>query len=141
MNKQDFATWLTNEIAGLTAPADPADTADYQDSAEAAGTIRKARHFAQALGYPDLIPACQTDAQSVPVARDILSRALAVVAPPDSGPLTVKQAAQRLGVSAKTLYRMVEQGKLHCQRTGRSIRFHLTDLQTQETTGYKYLQP
>jgi excisionase family DNA binding protein len=37
----------------------------------------------------------------------------------DDKPLTVKAAAERLGVSSDTIYGMVESGELPCQRIGK----------------------
>ena len=45
--------------------------------------------------------------------------------------LTVKQAADRLGVSARTVYDLVECGRLKCQRIGKgrgTIRIRPADL-------------
>lgn len=44
-------------------------------------------------------------------------------------PLTVKQAASRLGVSPETIYSLVESKKLRHQRVGRAIRIYPADLQ------------
>ena len=66
---------------------------------------------------------------SLPNARKILAKCLAVVDPPAAGPLTVKQAAERLGVSPKTIYDLVEKGRLRCIRIGRTIRIQPSDLE------------
>ncbi len=45
--------------------------------------------------------------------------------------LTVKEAADRLGVSAKTIYNWISEGRLKAQRLGgRSIRIDELDLYT-----------
>ena len=38
--------------------------------------------------------------------------------------LTPREVAERLRVSAQTVYRLVESGELHSKRIGRSIRIH-----------------
>ena len=53
---------------------------------------------------------------------------MAVIDPPNAGPLTVKEAAERLGVSPKTIYAMIASGKLIAQRIGRAIRIRPADL-------------
>jgi excisionase family DNA binding protein len=134
MNKHEFAQWLRTEIAELNAAApDPAICEG------AADVVREARRIAQSLGYPDLIPTCRTDFLALPVAREHLSRALAVMDPPTSGSLTVRQAAERLGVSPKTIYDLVEKGRIRCTRIGRAIRINPADLNTQERPKDKHL--
>ena len=86
---------------------------------------------------------CTVDQLAVSTARDTLSRALAAVDPPASGPLTVKQAAERLAVSPKTVYAMIEKGRLRCQRIGRAIRINPRDLDglnDTEAPRYKHLR-
>ena len=106
MNLHEFSKWLSAEITELTSP-EP----DLVICEDAADIIREARNIAQSLGYPDLIPPCTTRALALTTAHDILSRALATIDPPDSGPLTVKQVAKRFNVSTKTIYKMIEKGK------------------------------
>ena len=123
MNKHEFSKWLRAEIQDLYHP-DP-DLAVHED---AASVVQEARRIAQSLGCPDLVPPCK-DLIALPCARQILSKALAVVDPPASGPLTVKQAAARLGVPPKTVYDLVEKGRLRCIRIGRAIRIQPNDLE------------
>lgn len=136
-NLHDFSQWLQAEIVEL----DGSDALDICGGA--AVIVREARRIAQSLGYPDLVPRCTVDLLALSTARDILSRALAVIDPPNSGPLTVKQAAERLGVSPKTIYKLVASGKLRDQRIGRAIRINPRDLDglndTRET-GFKHLR-
>ncbi len=135
MTKQDFSKWLRTAIADLDHP-DP----DVTIAESAAMTVREARRIAETLSYPDLLPPCKTPALALPVARRFLSKALAVVDPPATGPLTVKQAAERLGVSIKTVYGQIEKGKLRCVRIGRAIRIQPGDLDTTEGPKYKHLR-
>jgi len=37
--------------------------------------------------------------------------------------ITVKQLADHIGITQKTVYRMVKRGELKCTRFGKSIRF------------------
>ena len=43
--------------------------------------------------------------------------------------LSVKEAADYMGVNPKTVYAWVAQGRLHCLRAGNRIRFRLCDLE------------
>ena len=49
--------------------------------------------------------------------------------------LSVKQAAQVLGVSQKTLRRLLARGEINCVRVGRSVRIHSSVLETVMLTG------
>ena len=52
-------------------------------------------------------------------------------APPSrvrEGLMTLRQAAEYLGVSEKTVRRLVAAGKLHCVHVGRVLRFEPADL-------------
>lgn len=53
--------------------------------------------------------------------------------------ITVKEAAERLGVSERTIYRLCEEGQLDHQRVGRSIRIRPDNLHKQNTEGFKHL--
>jgi len=137
VNKHDFSKWLQATITEHDGP----ETFELCESAAIA--VREARCTAQSLGYPDLVPRCPTDALRLSTAREILSRALAVIDPPNSGPLTVKQAAERLRVSDKTIYKMIDNGRLRCQRIGRAIRINPRDLDglnDPPQTGFKHLR-
>ncbi len=60
-----------------------------------------------------------------------LAAVVAGDAQPDAKPLTVKQAAERLGVSADTVYDLCRDGKLRCFRAGEgrgTIRIRAADL-------------
>ena len=47
---------------------------------------------------------------------------------PDATWLSSQDAARRLGVTARTLYRFIDQGDLPAYRLGRVIRLKLTDV-------------
>ena len=47
---------------------------------------------------------------------------------PDAVWLSTQEAARRLGVTARTLYRFIDQGDLAAYRLGRVIRLKLTDV-------------
>ena len=137
MNKQEFAKWLQTEIKELY-HLDP----DPAMCEGAAVVVREARRIAESLGYPDLVPPCYTHVGiPLPTASHILSKCLATIDPPATGPLTVKQAAERLGVSPKTIYDMVERGRLRCIRIGRAIRIQPSELNVgTEAPRYKHLR-
>jgi excisionase family DNA binding protein len=136
LTKQEFSQWLRAEIQSLETEPELGQTPYY----DAAIAVQEARRIAQGLGYPDLVPPCG-ELLPPPVAREFLSRCLAVVDPPASSPLTVKQAAERLGLSPKTVYDLVQKGRLRCIRIGRAIRIRPADLEmgTVEHT-YKHLR-
>jgi len=142
MSRHDYAGWLRAEILSLDEPPEP-DLPTLEDAAE---TVREARRIAESLGWPDLVPLCTADALALRTARRILSKALAVVDPPASGPLTVKEAAERLGVSPKTLYSLIEARKLPCLRIGKgrgTIRIRPADLDRlgdAPQAGYRHLR-
>jgi excisionase family DNA binding protein len=47
---------------------------------------------------------------------------------PDAVWLSTQEAARRLGVTARTLYRFIDQGELTAYRLGRVIRLKLSDV-------------
>ena len=49
---------------------------------------------------------------------------------PDATWLSTQDAARRLGVTPRTLYRFIDQGDLVAYRLGRVIRLKLTDVDT-----------
>lgn len=49
-------------------------------------------------------------------------------ASPDAVWLSTQEAARRLGVTARTLYRFIDQGDLTAYRLGRVIRLKLSDV-------------
>ncbi len=60
-----------------------------------------------------------------------LAAVLGGEAQPDARPLTVRQAAERLGVSADTVYDLCKDGRLRCFRAGEgrgTIRIRPADL-------------
>jgi excisionase family DNA binding protein len=57
----------------------------------------------------------------------------------ESDILTVQEAANKLGISANKVYDLVKQGKLFCQRIGKSIRFRPDDLIIRTSGKFKHL--
>ena len=55
--------------------------------------------------------------------------------PDDSGSLTVKDAAVRLNLSSKKVYRMCLAGELRCFRAGRAIRVSIDEIERFEQNG------
>ena len=55
--------------------------------------------------------------------------------PEDPGSLTVKEAAVRLNLSSKKVYRMCLAGELRCFRAGRAIRVSLEEIERFEQNG------
>ena len=87
------------------------------------------RDRAARLGLADLV-AAMPKRPTLASARVYLARCLGERQKSDL--LTVKQAAERLGVSSRTIYDLVERGRLRCQRIGLgrgTIRFRPADLE------------
>lgn len=55
--------------------------------------------------------------------------------------LTVKDAAARLGVPAKTVYKLTSERLLACYRIGRSVRISAADLDAYMRSCYQAAQP
>jgi len=58
-----------------------------------------------------------------------------IIEPGDDGSLTVKDAAVRLNLSSKKVYRMCLAGELRCFRAGRAIRIALDEIERFEQNG------
>ena len=58
-----------------------------------------------------------------------------------AGMLTVKDAAQRLGVPAKTVYKLTEEHSLACYRIGRAVRIAEDDLAAYMSSRYQPARP
>jgi excisionase family DNA binding protein len=110
------------------------DHSDF-DGFEAAALVNECQRVACGFGTP-LVGEEQT-VTSVRGGIEIIGKLLAW-AKPALGALTVKQAADRLGVSSRTIYDLVESGRLKCQRigTGRgTIRIRPADLDACSSNG------
>jgi excisionase family DNA binding protein len=127
-SKAEFRKWLRAEIAKLDDP-EPDENQLY----EAVAAIRNAGRLAIALELPKVAEICEgvrTQAVALPVAQRILTECLN--ATKDDEFLTVKEAADRLKCSVRTVYEMVRSGRLHAQRPGKgrgAIRIASADLQ------------
>jgi len=64
-----------------------------------------------------------------------------IVEPSDEGSLTVKEAASRLRLSSKKVYRMCLAGELRCFRAGRAIRISLDEIERFEQNGAAPVAP
>jgi len=128
-SKAEFQKWLRAEIAGLGVPQRQREEQYYDTVA----TVRNAGRLAIALELPKVAEICEgvrTQALGRPVARRILTECLD--ATKDDEFLTVKETADRLKCSVRTVYEMVRSGRLHSQRTGKgrgAIRIASADLQ------------
>jgi excisionase family DNA binding protein len=67
-------------------------------------------------------------AASLTLADVMQSNAGRAEATPPGQPFTVIEAARRLGVSTKTIYRLIQGGQLHSFRIGRNLRVSPGDL-------------
>lgn len=127
-SKSEFQKWLKAEIAKLNDP-EP----DENQYHEAVAAIRNAGRLAIALELPEVAKICEgvrTQAIGLPIAQRILTECLN--ATKDEEFLTVKEAADRLKCSVRTVYEMVRSGRLRAQRTGKgrgAIRIAPADLQ------------
>jgi excisionase family DNA binding protein len=126
-NVSEFRKWLRAEIAALdNPPEDPLPICE-----DAARALKNARRIAIALELPDVAKVCEkvtTPALALPIAQRLLTKCLTLL-PADT--LTVKEAAQRLKVSERTVYDLVRSGRLHAQRVGKgrgAIRIAPADL-------------
>jgi excisionase family DNA binding protein len=110
------------------------------DGFDVAALVNECQRVTCGFGAP-LVSAEQTDT-SVRAGLEIIGKLLAW-AEPEPEALTVKQAADRLGVSLRTVYDLVKCGRLKCQRigTGRgTIRIRPFDLERLTVdTGLKHL--
>lgn len=114
-NVAQFRSWLRAEIADMDGPH-PDDSLPLCEAA--VWTIKKARRLAVALELPDVAKICErvtTSALALPVAQRVLTECLASLQPDT---LTVYQAAERLGVSERTVYDLVRSGRLRSTRIG-----------------------
>lgn len=55
-------------------------------------------------------------------------RVVVVVAPGDKFLLTIKEAAERLSMSERELYRVIKRGELPAVHIGRMVRVHTADV-------------
>lgn len=126
-SKPEFQKWLKAEIAKLDDP-EPEENQLY----EAVAAIRNAGRLAIALELPEVAKICEgvrTQALRLPVAQRILTECLNAIE--DDDYLTVKEAADRLKCSERTVYDLVRSGRLHAQRLGKgrgAIRIASADL-------------
>ncbi len=101
-------------------------TPDFYTGLEAAELAEEARRHACRFGYDMKMTPARTPQEALRLVGRLLAWATPV---PNS--LTVKQAADRLGVSSRTVYDLVECGRLKCQRIGKgrgTIRIRPADL-------------
>lgn len=111
------------EYLWLELPEPPIDTPSF--------IVEQVRDRAARLGLAALVDAARdADLDAV---RVYLARAMAETTVAEPGDwLTVKQAADRLNVSARTVYDLCEMGRLRCQRVGigrGTIRIRPADLE------------
>jgi len=126
----EFRKWLQAEIAELGSflETDPEENQFW----DAAAAVKNARRLAIALELPVVAKLCNITTSAYPVtkAQQILTECLAALDADDM--LTVKQTAERLQVSERTVYALVRSGRLHAQRLGNgrgTIRIAPADLQ------------
>jgi excisionase family DNA binding protein len=90
------------------------------------------------LGLPELVV---RDISTIHDARKYIATCLQACQSTDI--LTVKEVAQKLNISARTIYDLVRAGRLKCQRIGKGrgvIRFRPTDLENfRAPTGLRHL--
>lgn len=114
----NYARWVRQQLKTLDdGHAEP--DSDYYDGI--ADVIAEARRRAAEAGLPDAVKACRR--LKVSTAREILAACLAATVgtkePAKSdAPLTVRQAAQALGVSERTTRDLIARGELGHHRAG-----------------------
>ena len=124
-SKAEFRKWLKAEIAAFNEP-EPDVGQEYATVA----SIRNAGRLAIALELPKVAEICEgvrALALGPPVARRILTECLNTIE--DDDYLTVKETAERMKCSERTVYELV---RLHAQRLGKgrgAIRIAPADLQ------------
>jgi excisionase family DNA binding protein len=96
-------------------------------SADPEWLVDEARRTALRLHLPRIAAACVANRSAIKAA-EIVATALAELDESPDGPLTVKQAAERLGISTKTVYQLCNDGKLRHKRIGRTIKIEAADL-------------
>ncbi len=123
-----FRRWLRSQIAYLDKLADQDELADV-DFDDAGRIITEASRRAAMLGFGQWSRYVATEQLAPERAREILAEMIAATekgrtAEPvsDDAPMTVEQAARRLNLGKRTVYRLVETGELQADRTGRAIR-------------------
>jgi excisionase family DNA binding protein len=113
----EFRRWLRAEIATIEQWRDSPEL-DENLFTEAVSIIRNAHRLAIALEQPAVAAICErirTPALGLSKAQRVLTECLNAV---QSDSLTVKEAAQHLGVSTRTVYDLVRSGRLNAQRVG-----------------------
>jgi len=130
MNRNEFARWLRNTIGQLGCV--PAGERDYIGEMELAESLlRQAGEYATKLGLSDAYRRCQVRKPTLVDATEALSFCLGQVRNED-GPFTVAETAERLNISERTVYDLVDSGDLQCSRYGKgggAIRITLEHLQ------------
>ena len=118
----DFATWLREAIAELevirVAPERDQSQYDYAET-----MVRTAERHARHIGAQAVCERCRCGSQvtSPEQGLSVLGECLAwciehMPATPEN--LTVQKAAEKLGVSPRTIYDLCGSGRLKCQRIG-----------------------
>ena len=126
----EFRRWLQAEIATLGRWIDDPEIQEnfFYD---AVGMIRNAQRLAIALEQPAVAAICEpvnTRALALPVAQRLLTECLDAL---ENDFLTVREAAQHLSASPRTVYDMVRSGRLKAQHVGKgrgNIRIAPADL-------------
>jgi excisionase family DNA binding protein len=131
-----YRKWLRQELKALQAPPEP-DGPFYEGLRS---IVSEAGRRAAEAGLPDAVAACtavRRGGVTADIVLEILAACLAACPEPDAKPpaadasLTVKQAAERFNIPARTLYAMVESGTLKHARLGQgrgTIRIKPVDL-------------
>ena len=145
-----FQTFCRKELASLEELAETWDK-QWEPPIEVPGIIvDSVRDRAANLGLVELVRKAPKDS-SLDEARLFLAEALAACKATQARPekadwLTVKQAAERLNVSPRTIYDLCEMGRLRCKRVGKgrgTIRILPVDLEgclaKPEPTKYRHL--
>jgi excisionase family DNA binding protein len=126
----DYGRWLENQLRHVEwLDKHPEPQRHHND--ELRDIIGEARQRAAVAGLPNAVHACEIRTGSIApnVAREILAACLGEIEPADDDAITVKQAAEILGVSTDKVYDLAKEGRLAHKRIGRTIRFRPADLE------------
>ncbi len=115
MNIPQFKRWLEQKIEYVQTFPDEARNPD--DRIQIKGFINEAYQHAVALRLPEAAAACRKG----PATIRLIECLNVIPQPTDKGIYSLEEAAERLGVSRRTVSRLIDNGELECTRIGRRV--------------------
>jgi excisionase family DNA binding protein len=107
MNVAQFRRWLESKIEYIRNIPQPWQ----EDAVDFRGFVEEAYQIAVDLRLPEAAAACK---KGPPLRR--LIECLNAIPEPETGVYNKEEAAQRLGVSPRTVGRLIDDGDLECKR-------------------------